>query len=79
MNAKTPERIEPLMLDIPALCTCLSIKRATYYKIAANGMLGPLPIKLCRKVLYSKAEIERWVESGCPHRKVWQSMKGPKP
>jgi predicted DNA-binding transcriptional regulator AlpA len=75
MADKSPERIEPLMLDIRALCTCLSIKRATYYKISANGTLGPLPIKLCKKVLYSKGEIERWVQAGCPHRKQWQIQR----
>lgn len=58
---ETPEKIQPLLLDIQGLCKCLSIARPTYYKISANGMLGPLPIKLCRKVLYSKAEIEQWV------------------
>lgn len=74
MTNTTPE-IEPLLLDINQLCMCLGIKRATYYRISANGMLGPLPIKLCRKVLYSKTEIERWVEVGCPHRKQWQILK----
>jgi len=70
---------ELLLLDIKQLCNCLSIARPTYYKISSNGMLGPLPIRLCRKVLYSKAEIERWVQAGCPHRKQWQIMKGAKP
>jgi predicted DNA-binding transcriptional regulator AlpA len=79
MTTEAPERVEPLLLDIQQLCKSLSIARPTYYKILANGMLGPLPIKLCRKVLYSKGEIERWVQAGCPHRKIWQSMKGSKP
>ena len=75
MTAEAPERIEPLLLDIQALCACLRIARPTYYKLSASGTLGPLPLKLCRKVLYSKLEIERWVQSGCPHRKQWQIQK----
>jgi predicted DNA-binding transcriptional regulator AlpA len=71
-NNQSPE---PLLLDIQQLCACLSIARPTYYKIAASGVLGPLPIKLCRKVLYSKTEIETWVQAGCPHRKQWQIQK----
>lgn len=66
---------EPLLLDIQQLCACLSIARPTYYKIAASGVFGPLPIKLCRKVLYRRDEIESWVRAGCPHRKVWQSQR----
>jgi len=75
MSDSTPERIEPLLLDIQQLCACLRIARPTYYKISANGALGPLPIKLCRKVLYSKTEIELWVQAGCPHRKQWQTQR----
>ena len=74
MTIEIPE-IEPLLLDIRQLCKCLGVARPTYYKLSANGTLGPLPIKLCRKVLYSKAEIEQWVQASCPHRKQWQVMR----
>ena len=70
--------IEPALLTIPQVCVYLNIKRATFYKINATGAFGLLPIKLgtCRKVLYSRAELDAYVRSGCPHRKQWQIQRG---
>lgn len=72
-----PLKIEPALLTIPQVCQYLNIKRATFYKINATGAFGLLPIKLgtCRKVLYSRAELESFIEAGCPHRKHWQNQK----
>lgn len=80
MNSKSlPEalKIEPALLTIPQVCLYLNIKRATFYKINATGAFGLLPIKLgtCRKVLYSKIELEAFIKADCPHRKQWQAMK----
>jgi len=81
MNTKTqsPEalRIEPALLTIPQVCQYLNIKRATFYKINATGAFGLLPIRLgtCRKVLYSRAELDAFVKADCPHRKQWQIIK----
>jgi hypothetical protein len=55
----------------------LNIARATFYKINATGAFGLLPIKLgtCKKVLYSRSELEAFLRAGCPHRKFWQAQK----
>jgi predicted DNA-binding transcriptional regulator AlpA len=72
-----PLQIEPALLTIPQVCLYLNIKRATFYKINATGAFGLLPIKLgtCRKVLYSRIELEAFIKADCPHRKQWQAMK----
>jgi predicted DNA-binding transcriptional regulator AlpA len=72
-----PLQIEPALLTIPQVCLYLNIKRATFYKINATGAFGLLPIKLgtCRKVLYSRIELEAFIKADCPHRKQWQTMK----
>lgn len=70
--------ITPVLLNIAETCKFLNISQATYFRIAANGKLGPLPIKLCSKNLYSKNELECWVNSGAQHRKLWQSIKSQK-
>ena len=72
-----PLPIEPLLLTIPQVCQYLNIKRATFYKINATGAFGLLPVKLgtCRKVLYRKTEIEKWIQGDCPHGKIWQSQR----
>ncbi len=78
-KAQSPEppQIEAALLTIPQVCQYLNIKRATFYKINATGAFGLLPVKLgaCRKVLYSRAELDAFVRAGCPHRKQWQNQK----
>lgn len=71
MTAETPEKIAPALLTIPQVCQYLNIARATFYKVNATGAFGLLPVKLgtCRKVLYSRAELDAYVKSGCPHRR----------
>ena len=77
MTVEAPVKIEPALLTIPQVCAYLNIGRATFYKINATGTFGLLPVKLgtCKKVLYSRAELDDYVKSNCPHRKQWQSMK----
>ncbi len=77
MSDSNPEKIVPALLTIPQVCAYLNIARATFYKINATGAFGLLPVKLgtCRKVLYSKAELDAYVRAGCPHRKIWQIQK----
>ncbi len=78
MTAETPVKIEPALLTIPQVCEYLNIARATFYKINATGAFGLLPVRLgtCRKVLYSRAELDAYVRAGCPHRKQWQIQRG---
>ncbi|MHC4365195.1 MAG: helix-turn-helix transcriptional regulator [Planctomycetota bacterium] len=79
-QSPAPLRIEPALLTIQQVCQFLNIKRATFYKINATGAFGLLPVKLgtCRKVLYSRAELDSYVRAGCPHRKQWQMLKATK-
>ena len=77
MTVEAPVKIEPALLTIPQVCSFLNIARATFYKINATGAFGLLPVKLlgCKKVLYSRAELEEFLRAGCPHRKLWQAIK----
>jgi len=78
MTIEAPVKIEPALLTIPQVCEYLNIARATFYKINATGAFGLLPVRLgtCRKVLYSRAELDAYVRAGCPHRKQWQIQRG---
>ncbi len=77
MSDNATERIAPVLLTIPQVCEYLNIARPTFYKISATGAFGLLPIKLgtCRKVLYSRTELDAYVRAGCPHRKQWQIQR----
>jgi predicted DNA-binding transcriptional regulator AlpA len=70
--------IEPMLLTVTDVCNLLNVKRATFYKIKASGAFAPLEVGLCRKVLYNRLEIEKWIGAGCPHRRPWQIIKGQK-
>jgi len=37
----------------------------------AGRMLSP--IRFGRSVKWNRAELELWIDSGCPHRSVWES------
>ena len=77
MTNESPERIAPALLTIPQVCSYLNIARPTFYKPKETGAFGLLPVKLgtLRKVLYSRIELDAYVRSGCPHRKIWQIQK----
>ncbi|MHC4122480.1 MAG: helix-turn-helix transcriptional regulator [Planctomycetota bacterium] len=68
------EKIEPALLTVDQVCQLINVKRATFYKLKASGKFGPLPIPLCRKVLYLRSEIKDWLRARCPHRKQWQAI-----
>ena len=75
MTAETPDKIEPVLLTVEQTCQLINVGRAELYRLRASGKFAPLPVQLCRKVLFVKSEILSWIQAGCPHRKVWQSMK----
>ena len=68
--------IEPALWGIPQVIQYLNICRAEFYRWNATGKFAPLSLGLCRKRLYLRAEVEAWLQAGCPNRKLWQIMKG---
>jgi len=76
-----PMQIEPALLTIPQVCAYLNISRAEFYKIN-TGAFGLLPIRLgtCRKVLYSRTELEAYIKASTIagksiNRQHWQTQK----
>jgi excisionase family DNA binding protein len=83
-NNQSPEKIAPALLTIPQVCEYLNIARPTFYKLN-TGTFGLLPVKItgCRKVLYSRTELEAYIKESTTQRKliprkIWQTMKGSK-
>ncbi len=74
-QSSEPLQLQPELLTVEQTCQLINVARPTLYKLSATGALGPMSVKLCRKVLYSKSEIQAWIHAGCPHRKQWQIMK----
>lgn len=70
-----PLQIESALLTMEQTCQLINVKRATFYNLRVSGKFAPLPVNLCRKVLYVRSEVESWIKSGCPHRKQWQILR----
>jgi predicted DNA-binding transcriptional regulator AlpA len=75
MPTEATAKIEPALLTIPQICEILNVSRAEFYRLNSNGKFAPLPVNLCRKVLYSRIEVESWLAAKCPHRQRWLTMQ----
>jgi len=65
----------PLLLSAVETAALLGIARSHLYALHSSGRL-PIPIKLGRRSLWRKNELEAWVQAGCPARSRWAAMKG---
>jgi excisionase family DNA binding protein len=70
---KSENTIESLLLSAENAAEMLSIGRTLFYAMHSSGRLGPLPVKLGRRTLWNRQELESWVKAGCPVRKLWQN------
>jgi len=64
---------EALLIPPAEAATALGVSRAMFYRLAADGRLGPLPIRFGRRTLYRAEELRAWVghDPPCPSRSVW--------
>ncbi len=46
------------------------IARSTWWKLHASGRC-PLPVRLGRRTLWLREELDRWLAAGCPDRRTW--------
>ena len=67
--------IEPLLLDAREAAGLCGVGRTHWLTMSAEGLV-PMPLHLGRRVLWRRAELERWVEAGCPPRLRWQEKSG---
>jgi len=55
---------EPILIPVGEACCLLGIGRTLLYQMAADGRLGPKPVKLGNKTLFRFDELRRWVIQG---------------
>ena len=65
----------PLLLDVKEAARLLSIGRTLFLTMDSDGRLGPLGLHLGRRKLWRRAELENWIEAGCPDRVKWVKNK----
>ncbi len=63
----------PLLIDIRALAVLLDRSEASLERDQAAGRL-PAPVWLGGSRKWRRAEIERWVDAGCPSQAEWSDV-----
>ena len=69
------QKIESLLLSAKEGAKLLGICSNHFYALHNCGRLGPLPIRLGRRTLWNRKELEAWIADGCPARRQWQELK----
>ena len=64
-----------LLISAENSAQLLGIGRTLFYSMHSSGRLGPLPVKLGRRTLWNRKELEDWIEANCPPRHQWQEIK----
>jgi predicted DNA-binding transcriptional regulator AlpA len=62
---------EPLFIDVATACRILSISRSKFYEARAAGQFAPAVLRISRKLLIRRQELEAWIEAGLPPRRAW--------
>lgn len=69
------QKIELLLLSAKDAAGLLGVSKGHFYALHNSGRLGPLPIRLGRRALWSRKELEVWIADECPARRQWQEFK----
>ncbi len=67
--------VPALLLSANEAAGMCGIGRAHFYGLHSSGRLGPLPIRLGRRSLWRRDELEQWIASDCPARQAWQARR----
>ena len=68
---------QKLLLDDKATAAALGIGKSLLWSLHSAGRV-PLPVKLGRRTLWRREELEAWCRAGCPTREKWQTIKDAK-
>lgn len=74
-NTQTDQANGALLLSAEQTAGLLGVGERFLWTMHRSGELGPLPIKLGRRLLWSRFELERWVAARCPHRELWAAQE----
>lgn len=61
----------PMLLSSQDCANLLGIGKTLFYSMHSSGRLGPMPVKLGRRALWNRKEMEAWIDAGCPPRNNW--------
>jgi prophage regulatory protein len=59
------DQAAPVLLDVGAVARLLRISTRTVYRLSDRGAM-PAPVRLGAAVRWRRADLDRWLEAGCP-------------
>jgi len=68
-------QLAPLLLPAEQAAAMIGVGRSHFYAMHSSGRLGPMPVRLGKRSLWRRDEIQNWVAADCPARQRWQAMK----
>jgi len=71
----TGDNSTALLLNAKEGARLLGIGERFFWAMHSTGELGPLPIKLGKRTLWSRFELTDWVKARCPRREEWVNRK----
>lgn len=72
-TSPSPATSIPLTLSANDAAALLGIGKTTFWSLHNQGKL-PKPVRLGRRVLWRRKELEAWLEADCPSRDRWEAM-----
>jgi predicted DNA-binding transcriptional regulator AlpA len=73
--SQSAETRPPLLLKAEELGRMLGVNKSTIWSWHSSGRI-PLPVRIGGCTRWRRAEIETWVEAGCPPRARWLVIWG---
>jgi excisionase family DNA binding protein len=67
--------MEALLLSTEDAAKLIGVGRTHFYGMHSSGRLGPLPVRLGKRTLWNRTELENWVNGCCVNREKWQAEK----
>jgi predicted DNA-binding transcriptional regulator AlpA len=74
-TAPAEARVEPLLISAAAAAQMCGRSVASWWRDHSAGRI-PAPLKLGGRTFWRAEELRRWIEVGCPPRKLWEGLRG---
>jgi predicted DNA-binding transcriptional regulator AlpA len=68
------EEPAPLVVGTRGLCNILQTSEATVHRLRSSGKLLK-PLELGSQLRWRVAEVNAWVEAGCPELRTWEALR----
>lgn len=70
----TPATVPPLAVPAEAAARLCGCGRSKWYALHAQGLV-PDPVHVGKRPLWRVAELDAWMQAGCPNREDWEAHK----